>query len=247
MLTSCPSCNARYNLTAAQLGPQGRNLKCAKCGHQWFVPPEDPNPEPDLDIPPPIPPTNGVGLDEMAFVGNQPVWWRKFGASLTLWLVLAVGALAVALAVALWLLLTPPEGETTATGPAAITDPQPTNLTLSDLSRDILEDGALVILKFTGTVTNNGKTTQTVPELRLQLLDKKGIELDFWPADVAKPSLEAGESTRWTARFLNPPLDRIATWRAFFKTNATSPLVPAQVTTTEEISPTQQTSNTTLE
>lgn len=241
MLTSCPSCTTRYNLTAAQLGTKGRNLKCAKCGHQWFVPPEEPNPEPDLDIPPPIPPTNGVGLDEMAFVGNQPVWWRKFGASLTLWLVLAVGALAFSLAVALWLLLAPQEGGPLTTGPAAITDPQPTNLTLSNLTRDIQEDGALVILRFTGTVTNNGKTTQPLPELRLQLLDAKGIELDFWPADVAKPSLEAGESARWTARFLNPPLERIATWRAFFKTAPSAPLIPATVAETNATKTTSET------
>ncbi|MFZ2587338.1 MAG: MJ0042-type zinc finger domain-containing protein [Alphaproteobacteria bacterium] len=236
MLITCPECTTRYNLTAAQIGPEGRTLKCAKCGHAWFVPPETPPDEPDLDIPPPLPPENTVGLDEMAFVGTQPAWWRKFGASLTLWLVVLTVALAIALAAALWLLMSPEPAPDTSHGSAPLTDAQPDNLSLSNLTREIQEDGALVILKFSGTVTNNGSTTQTLPELRLQLLDVKGIELDFWPADVAKPVLEAGESARWTARFLNPPLERIATWRAFFKTGTLAPLLPAKV---EETSPTE--------
>lgn len=228
MLITCPECSTRYNLTAAQIGPQGRTLKCAKCGHSWFVPPEETVPA-ELDIPPPLPPQNPVGLDELAFVGSQPAWYRKFGANLTVWLMLAVLALGVALGVAMWMLMAPEEADSDGFGPAEITDPQPQNLVLSDLSRDIEEDGNLVILKFSGTVTNNGSTAQTLPELRLQLLDAKGIELDFWPADIAKTMLEAGESAPWTARFLNPPLERIANWRAFFKTQTGAPLTPAHV------------------
>lgn len=236
MMITCPQCGTRYNLSAAQVGPEGRTLKCAKCEHQWFVAPEHAaETATDPDIPPPLPPQNAIGLDELAYVGNNPAWWRRFGRSLTLWLAVAVLALGGALAVTLYLLLAPTDMETDPLGPAPITDPQPDHLVLSDLTRDIQEDGLLVVLRFTGTITNTGNETQRVPELRLQLLDAKGIELDFWPAEVAKPTLQPGESTRWTARFLNPPLERIASWRAFFKTVAPqneTTLTPATISDT---------------
>lgn len=220
MNITCPQCGTRYNLTAAQIGPQGRTLKCAKCQHQWFVEPlqDDHHPAADPDVPPPLPPQNNIGLDELAYVGQNPAWWRKFGRSLMLWLLLAILLLGGALAYTLWLLMESAE-DTDPSEPAPITSPQPQNLVISDITRDIQEDGLLVILRFSGTITNTGDTQQRLPELRLQLLDAKGIELDFWPAETAKPALDAGESTRWTARFLNPPLERIANWRAFFKTD----------------------------
>lgn len=232
MMIACPQCGTRYNLSAAQIGPEGRMLKCAKCQHQWFVPPEEPAPAADPDQPPPLPPVNSIGLDELAYVGANPAWWRRFGRSLTIWLALAVVMLGSALAVTLYVLLHPAETTHEALGPAPLEDPQPDGLVLSDLTRDIQEDGLLVVLRFSGTITNTGHEPRRVPELRLQLLDAKGIELDFWPAEIAKPVLEAGESTRWTARFLNPALERIATWRAFFKADRTSAaLVPAPIAT----------------
>jgi predicted Zn finger-like uncharacterized protein len=240
MNVTCPQCKARYNLTAAQIGPSGRSLKCARCGHQWFVAPEvqgpasEPGAEvgpgdntPDGDATPPLPPANGLGLDELAYVGQTPGWNRRYGMRLLVWLSAAVVLLGAGLGIALWLLLTQPNAPL-ATGPAAITDPQPAGLVLSDLKRDVQQDGSLVILRFTGNVTNTGNNVATLPEIRVQLLDAKGIELDFWPAEVEKPTLQPGETTHWSVRFLNPQLDRIATFRAFFKTTGNR-LTPAAV------------------
>jgi predicted Zn finger-like uncharacterized protein len=57
----CPQCSAAYQVPSEKLGPQGRKLKCAKCGHVWLAigpqggepvsntaptPPADPAPEP---------------------------------------------------------------------------------------------------------------------------------------------------------------------------------------------------------
>ena len=261
MNVTCPQCEARYNLTPAQLGAKGRSLKCARCGHQWFVAPEVQGPadedatiaagdnSPDGEATPPVPPANTLGLDELAYVGQTPGWSRRFGRSLLVWLSTAVVVLGAGLALALYLLLSQPNGPAAGLGPAPITDPQPGNLVLSDLKRDVQQDGSLVILRFTGTVTNSGDNPATLPELRVQLLDAKGIELDFWPAEADKPSLQPGESTNWSVRFLNPQLDRIATFRAFFKTtgnklapaavvSATAPAPLAESATTAPILPT---------
>lgn len=36
MLISCPNCATNFSVPDKALGPKGRTLKCAKCGHKWF-------------------------------------------------------------------------------------------------------------------------------------------------------------------------------------------------------------------
>jgi predicted Zn finger-like uncharacterized protein len=35
VIVSCPACATRFSLDASLLGPTGRNVRCAKCGHRW--------------------------------------------------------------------------------------------------------------------------------------------------------------------------------------------------------------------
>ena len=56
MKVSCPSCDTRFSISAAALGPQGRKVRCARCGHKWFVE----VPLPDDDIPLEMPPAPTV-------------------------------------------------------------------------------------------------------------------------------------------------------------------------------------------
>lgn len=58
MILTCPQCATRYQIEDAKFPPGGRNVRCAKCGHQWFQAPPAPEPEPTVEIParPPPPP-----------------------------------------------------------------------------------------------------------------------------------------------------------------------------------------------
>lgn len=42
MILSCPSCGTRYLVDASQIGELGRQVKCARCAHEWHqTPPEE--------------------------------------------------------------------------------------------------------------------------------------------------------------------------------------------------------------
>tara|TARA_B100000029_G_scaffold508068_1_gene594077 strand:+ start:40 stop:450 length:411 start_codon:yes stop_codon:yes gene_type:complete len=36
MLILCSSCKSKYLVNSADLKPNGRNVQCAKCGHNWY-------------------------------------------------------------------------------------------------------------------------------------------------------------------------------------------------------------------
>ncbi|PVB62067.1 zinc-ribbon domain-containing protein [Labrenzia sp. 011] len=40
MKIKCPDCSTSYEIGAEALGPEGRSVKCAKCGNRWFVSPD---------------------------------------------------------------------------------------------------------------------------------------------------------------------------------------------------------------
>lgn len=37
---ACPSCGARYDVAAGVIGPAGKTVRCARCGHLWLARPE---------------------------------------------------------------------------------------------------------------------------------------------------------------------------------------------------------------
>lgn len=39
MKIKCPDCSTSYDIKAEALGPEGRSVKCARCGNRWFVAP----------------------------------------------------------------------------------------------------------------------------------------------------------------------------------------------------------------
>lgn len=69
MILTCPACTMRYLVAEGAVGPEGRRVRCAHCGHQWFQEPETGldeelfGAEPEIDIVS----TSGVDEDDMPF------------------------------------------------------------------------------------------------------------------------------------------------------------------------------------
>lgn len=51
MILECPACETRFLVDSALIPAEGREVKCAKCGHQWFVE-ADPDALPQMDAEP---------------------------------------------------------------------------------------------------------------------------------------------------------------------------------------------------
>ena len=77
LIISCPSCGTRYDVPDSAIGPAGRKLKCAACGHGWHVDAARPDqaaladdpvaPPPPVAAPaPPAPPVQESGSREDA-------------------------------------------------------------------------------------------------------------------------------------------------------------------------------------
>lgn len=241
MQVTCPQCQATYTLKA-QIPPQGRGLKCAKCGHVWRVlpqgqptaasaestatptEPQTPNPEsqvPNSESETPIPP-----LDSFAAVKSTPQTLRQFGLS---WFILLAAAALVAVGALGWWWLqqalsvaVPPSAPTVIHAKAI--PPQPTGLTLSGLSHTLSTPAEATpltppTLTISGRVQNTTSATLTPPPLAVQVVTSGSIQLGRLAASLASPTLAPGQSTPFRASFPTLPLQKVASYRAFFLTN----------------------------
>jgi predicted Zn finger-like uncharacterized protein len=74
VIVSCPACATRFSLDASLLGPGGRNVRCAKCGHRWkqeAPAPIEPLPPVELETPPADEPAAGMAPGLAALLSGR--------------------------------------------------------------------------------------------------------------------------------------------------------------------------------
>jgi predicted Zn finger-like uncharacterized protein len=206
MILSCSACATRYVVDPALLGPEGRTVRCANCGHQWHA--SAPMALPDnLDEPvrPPVAPepfrprgpgSNLPGFPRRARAPGVAIAWAAL--ALAVLVLLAAGVAARNAVVAAW-----PPAERLYAAVGLIADPPGTGLEFRNVTtaRRLESDREVVVIE--GDVVNVSNRDRQVPHLRAALT-AGDHDINSWTFDATQSRLLPGESARFVTRTDEP-------------------------------------------
>lgn len=210
MIISCSACSTRYLVDPALIGPDGREVRCAKCGHQWVqTPPEDIPDAPPL--PPLQPEIRSVPEDQDAtdtpVASNLPAVPRppsRRGSGLAWALLLLLvgvfvgGVLARQEIMAAW-----PPSVRLYERLGLATPSYDGLLTVRNGSSAYQQEDGKPVLVVQGEVVNTSSALQMVPKLRASLREN-GREVQSWIFQATQSRLLPGEAASFVTRFKEP-------------------------------------------
>ena len=214
MILTCPSCATRYQADEAKFPPQGRQVRCAKCGHVWHQAGPEPAPEPEMVVQPeeqahaPEPSLSRTRAFAPATVTEpDPAPRGAMVAVVAGWVGLILVVLAIGYSVIryrqeismLW-----PQSAGVYSSLGLKVSAQGIDFARVDYRRES-EDGQMV-LAVTGNIVNSGKRELPVPQnVRVTLSDANNHELYHWSFTPNVQSLKAGQSSPFLTRLSSPP------------------------------------------
>ena len=230
MILTCPQCATRYQVDPAGIGPQGRVVRCSKCGHSWtqMPPVEAPHgedgsaapAEPAPIAPPEAPaaaPTSERTMRGLGAVvpGERPVRRgararrpeRASPLARALWVLLAVTVATTAIAAVVW------RDAIIQTWPAAAPlyeqvglgdDPPDAALGLGNVSWKAENRDGIRVLSVEGEVANLARIPQMVPPIHGVLYDKEDRVLQRWTFAAPAARLGPGERIAFHSELPNP-------------------------------------------
>jgi predicted Zn finger-like uncharacterized protein len=236
MILTCPACQTRYQADAAKFPPQGRSVRCARCGEVWHASPE-PWSESALEPPEPEP----APAPQSVFVATaprredyaqpaqrdpEPQDRAETDAAIAApapakrrphrWLI-GTGWVALAGVVLLiGVIATVYRHQVVEAWPrsASVYSKLGMKVAANGLkigntktSKDI-RNGQLV-LTVSGALTNLADRELPVPQLRIGLVDSDKHELYHWTVAPDVIVLKPGQSTRFVAKLSNPPEEAV--------------------------------------
>ncbi|KAA0682327.1 DUF3426 domain-containing protein [Roseomonas genomospecies 6] len=196
MIITCPACATRYTLADSAVGPQGRKVRCAQCGHMWWQSPEEEEPVfhsdevTEFHPPPPPPPQRKQAPAKPA---AEPDARRRatigWGAFLAVLVALgAAGYFGRGTIVRLW----PPAALLYETVGLPV-EPPGTGLSIQNLrSEQRVEDGKPVLV-VDGQIVNVSETARTVPAIRVTALGADRQPLKSWSVEPVPSQILPGE------------------------------------------------------
>jgi predicted Zn finger-like uncharacterized protein len=227
MILTCPSCGTRYSVDGSKFPPQGRTVRCAKCGHSWHQAPEAAaEPEVVQDTPLAAPPPEAAAVRAVPDPVPEPVATLStrayapaakaeepraaLGPKLAVvagWIglivvVLLIGASAVRYRQDIAVIWPQSAGVYSSLGLKV----NASGIDFQGVSykRDV-EDGQTV-LAVSGAIVNSGSRELPVPQtVRVTLSDAGNRDLYHWTFKPNATVLKPGQSVPFTTRLSSPP------------------------------------------
>jgi predicted Zn finger-like uncharacterized protein len=218
MILTCPQCGTRYQTDAALFTAEGRQVRCAKCGHSWHQPPEAPETE-----------TETASADTLTAAASDPVQSgvyapmraTGFGTATPpppprrraeTWGVLAgwIAFLAILGIIGLTALRFRQEIATLWPQSASIfaavgVEVSPRGIEFEHVSYNRLTEDGRPVLAVTGEIVNTSPRELSIPPILVTITDQNRQELYHWNYTPDAATLHPGQSITFLTRLPNPP------------------------------------------
>ncbi|WP_025897661.1 DUF3426 domain-containing protein [Sneathiella glossodoripedis] len=227
MILTCPSCSTRYSIDAASIGPEGRLVKCAKCGHKWReFPPEDlpkqvqeePEPQPDVAAPQAGTPDSGgedatMSIEAMTRASKkreeQRARKKKIRRRILGWVlfVLILAGIGVGgyygrnTVVQFW----PASAKLYQKMKLDVKTANKLGLEIRDLENKSVSENGVTRLTVYGKIVNITGEDQPVPRIGIQLVDSNGLHVYSWSTSVEQTTIPAWETIEFSSSMNQPP------------------------------------------
>jgi predicted Zn finger-like uncharacterized protein len=221
MILTCPECASRYFVDEARIGPEGRKVRCAQCGHAWREAAPTPSPAMSLDEPLSFAPRDEPAADDAVKMKGrvradvssrlreeaaEKRKTREAAAVGAVWAVMGAGFCVLALVAVIFRTDVVRILPATAGAYAFVRMPvNPVGLAIDADGGPTLKDGHAAL-----TVTGNVRNIETHPRdpapLRVMLLDKSNHRLLSQVVTPGGGPIQPGELRAFSASFVDPPL-----------------------------------------
>lgn len=198
MILTCPECETQYFADDNTIGESGRTVKCATCGHSWFVGPDGASEG-----------ANALGAHETYRLKVRERRRRKsHAAAMSAWTATAAAFLVIVTGLVLF------RGEVVKRWPESATTYAAIGMPVNRFGLDFLEteaeryfDGTTPILEVRGAVQNTAGRTVSAPLVRVILLDDQGVKVAEAFAQITPSSIPEDAQAVFAARVENPPFE----------------------------------------
>jgi len=194
MILTCPSCDTRYLTEDTSFGSEGRDVRCASCGHQWH---QEPVSLVDTRTPP-----DQQGTDRSATGTNGvAMGW--------LLLVLLVGGLAAGAYFGRGEILKRfPQTERLYALVGLVSNPTGLEILGTSFERGQTDEGEPT-LTVRGSIVNVINRDVAVPPLRISLKDAANQEIFVWSKVIKIRNLAPGATASFVTTIANPPIEAV--------------------------------------